>query len=409
MADKPRASNPTPHASPILGYCTNVHPGTTLDEIKRNLEEHTVEVKRQVSPDEPMGVGLWLPVEAVVQFASEERDDELMLDEIIAFREWLEARGLFAYTLNGFPMRNFHDAVVKYDVYSPDWSHPVRADYTVALAQILHHLLPAGAEGSISTLPIGWADSVEPGWADNLCVVIEALEDLYDDTGRVIHLDLEPEPGCEISDTQQMLTLLVVMSTAGGLDSEVLKRHLRVCLDVCHAAVMFEKPTMMLDWLREGGWSVGKVQLSSALRAPFRGRKAAEKKAMRQRLEQFAEDRYLHQTTIGTKEGSRLKSFHADLPEALATHRVGGDEWRIHYHVPIHLPHIEPLETTQSAITELLAAIRAEDGIRHYEVETYAWNVLPEDLRPRRLADGIAAEMRWAKEQMSGMYGSRHA
>jgi len=403
MVRKPQAPGPKPTSRPILGYCTNVHAGTTLDQIKRNLEEHTLEVKRQVSPDEPMGIGLWLPIETILAFCSTEHDGELLVDEMLAFREWLESRGLFAYTFNGFPLRNFHQAVVKHDVYIPDWSHPARRDYTIAAAHLLNHLLPPGAEGSISTLPIGWADSVEPGWADNLCDVIEVLADLYDETGRVIHFDLEPEPGCEISDTQEILSFLMVMQMTSGLDAEVLKRHLRVCLDVCHTAVMFEKPTMMLEWLREGGWSVGKVQLSSALRVPFRGKKAAEKKTMRQRLEQFAEDRYLHQTTIGTKDGSQIKAFHDDLPEALAAHKIGGDEWRIHFHVPIHLDRIEPLETTQSAIIELLAAIRPEDGIRHYEVETYAWGVLPEDLRPPRLADGIAAEMRWAQEQMSKM------
>lgn len=400
---KPRASGPKPQAPAILGYCTNVHSGTSLEEIKRNLEEHTLEVKRQVSPDEPMGVGLWLPAEAVVEFASPDHDDELIVDEMLAFREWLESRGLFAYTLNAFPMRDFHEPVVKHAVYTPDWSQAVRLDYTMALAHILHHLLPPGAEGSISTLPIGWADSVNPGWADHLCEAVESLADLYEATGRIIHLDLEPEPGCEIADTQTMLMFLMVLEMSGGLSPDVLRRHLRVCLDVCHAAVMFEKPTMMLEWLRESGWRIGKVQISSGLRAPFRGLKAAEKKAMRGRLEQFAEDRYLHQTTIGSKDGHKIAQFHDDLPEALAANKIGGGEWRIHYHVPIHLDRIEPLETTQSHIVELLAAIRPEDGIRHYEIETYAWNVLPEDLRPKRLADGIAAEMRWAKEQMSRM------
>ncbi len=404
MTPKPQASSPRPQPLPILGYCTNVHPGTTLEEIKRNLEEHTLEVKRQVSPDEPMGVGLWLPAEAVVEFASPDSDDELLVDEIIAFREWLEARGLFAYTLNGFPMTDFHGPVVKHEVYTPDWSHPVRLDYTVALANILHYLLPRGAQGSISTLPIGWAESVNPGWADNLCDAVEALNDLYEETGRIIHLDLEPEPGCELADTQDMLMILTVLDAMSGVDPQVLRRHLRVCLDVCHAAVMFEKPTTMLEWLRESGWLVGKVQISSALRVPFRGKKAAEKKAMRQRLEQFAEDRYLHQTTIGTRDGHKIRKFYDDLPEALAEMKLGADEWRVHYHVPIHLDRIEPVETTQSAIIELLAAIRPEDGICHYEVETYAWNVLPEDLRPPRLADGIADEMRWAQEQMSKMH-----
>ncbi|MGH9893631.1 MAG: metabolite traffic protein EboE, partial [bacterium] len=312
----PQASSPRPHTQPILGYCTNVHAGTTLDEIKRNLEEHTLEVKRQVSPDAPMGVGLWLPIEALLDFCSPDRDGELLVDEMLAFREWLESRGLFAYTLNGFPLRNFHQPVVKHDVYVPDWSHPARRDYTVAVAHVLDHLLPDGAEGSISTLPIGWSDSVASGWADNLCETIEELDNLYENSGRLIHLDLEPEPGCEIADTPALIMFLTVLNATSGIPSEVLERHLRICLDVCHMAVMFEKPTMLLEWTRASRWSIGKVQISSALRAPFRGRKAAEKKVMRAYLEQFAEDRYLHQTAIGTQDGHKIKESYDDLPEA---------------------------------------------------------------------------------------------
>ena len=42
------------------GYCTNVHAGPDLARTRANLERHTLEVKRLVSPDRPMGVGLWL-------------------------------------------------------------------------------------------------------------------------------------------------------------------------------------------------------------------------------------------------------------------------------------------------------------------------------------------------------------
>ncbi len=402
---KPTPKSQTPRlkpSSPILGYCTNVHSGLSLDEIKANLETHTLEVKRQASPDQPMGVGLWLPANAVLEFVPPHLDGELALDKIKAFREWLDERGLYAYTLNGFPVTDMHVPIVKHLVYYPDWASPARLNYTMALAAILHHLLPEGAEGSISTLPIGWAESVDEGWADNLCDMIEFLDELEQDTGRCIHLDIEPEPGYQIEDTVSMILYLAVMEMHSGIDLHVLRRHLRVCLDVCHSAVMFEGPTHMLEALRESGWSVGKVQISSGLRAPFKGKNAAQKREMRSYLERFAEDRYLHQTTIGTASSGKIKEFHEDLPEALAAHSLGGSEWRVHYHVPVHLEQVGPLSTTQSHIVDLLNAITPEDGINHFEVETYAWGVLPEELQERRLADGIAKEMRWAGDLLNG-------
>jgi hypothetical protein len=38
---------------------------------------------------------------------------------------------------------------------------------------------------------------------------------------------------------------------------------------------------------------------------------------------------------------------------------------------------------------------------KHFEVETYAWNVLPEELRVDDLAEGIAKEMQWVLDTVS--------
>ena len=38
--------------------------------------------------------------------------------------------------------------------------------------------------------------------------------------------------------------------------------------------------------------------------------------------------------------------------------------------------------------------------LKHFEVETYAWNVLPEEHQVSNLADGIAKEMTWVKNQL---------
>ena len=129
-----------------LGYCTNVHAGHSLTEICANLERHAAGVRRIASPDEPLGIGLWLPHGAIANapFAEFEK-----------LRETLNEHGLYVFTLNGFPYGDFHADVVKHAVYRPDWSQPERLEYTAELAVKLASPT-AGAEGSISTLPIGW-------------------------------------------------------------------------------------------------------------------------------------------------------------------------------------------------------------------------------------------------------------
>ena len=94
--------------------------------------------------------------------------------------------------------------------------------------------------------------------------------------------------------------------------------------------------------------------------------------------------------------------FFEDLPLALncefAQKHIG--EWRVHFHVPIFLDRFELIHTTQQDIIKCLDAIKNDDDILHYEVETYAWNVLPTDLQTRDLAQGIAQEINWLKDHM---------
>ena len=42
-----------------------------------------------------------------------------------------------------------------------------------------------------------------------------------------------------------------------------------------------------------------------------------------------------------------------------------------------------------------------DPDMAHFEVETYAWSVLPESLQVGQLSDGIAREMRWFAELLA--------
>ena len=94
------------------------------------------------------------------------------------------------------------------------------------------------------------------------------------------------------------------------------------------------------------------------------------------------------------------EQFYEDLPLALRVAAVGGQwraggQWRVHFHVPIYLERFGPLSTTRDEIRQCLQAAGQHPDLRHFEVETYAWSVLPPELRQQELADGIAAELHW--------------
>jgi sugar phosphate isomerase/epimerase len=354
-----------------LAYCSNVHPADDLDGIAAQLERFPARVREALGVDR-LGVGMWVAAPAL---AGAER-----------LRERLDALGLEVVTLNGFPYRAFHAEVVKLDVYRPNWATDARRDYTLGLARLLAQLLPDDVdEGSISTLPLGWrtewsSDDAAAG-RRALEEVADGLAELRDDTGKTIRLALEPEPGC---------TIETVAQAAAFLDG-LAPGWIGLCLDACHLAVQFEDAATALAQLDAAGASVVKAQVSSALRVPAPGTDAG-----RAFLEAFAEPRFLHQTrecVAGVVRGTD------DLPEALAGELPARDEWRVHFHVPVHAAE----HTTQD---ELRATLRALAGgpaprTRHYEVETYTWGVLPDaPAGDEGLVEGLAAELAWTRDRL---------
>jgi hypothetical protein len=380
-----------------LAYCTNVHAGADLDSTLANLQQHAVAVKSKVTSDQPMGIGLWLSAKAVRQLIDSGRTSELAT--------WMHQCGLAPVTLNGFPYGDFHGEVVKYDVYQPTWWDPARADYTRDLIQVLDAILPAELEGSISTLPIAWNDpAVQQDRlreaASQLLQIADELKQLEESSGRLIYLCLEPEPGCVLQRSEDVVRFFQDYLCAAS-DQAWIQRYIRVCHDVCHAAVMWEDQAAVLQRYVDAGILVGKIQVSSAIELDASSMSVDQRQAAIDQLSRFAEDRYLHQTTVHLESGLPAK-FYDDLTLALAAARdqprVEG-RWRVHFHVPIYLQQFGALQSTRREILSCFAATNLQTQPCHIEVETYAWSVLPQELQHTKLADGIAAELNWLSSQ----------
>jgi hypothetical protein len=386
-----------------IGYCTNVHAGPTLAQTKANLERHALAVKGQVRPDQPMGVGLWLAADAASQL--------LASGGAADFAAWLADVGLVPFTFNGFPYGDFHQAEVKHRVYHPTWFERSRLDYTLQLIEIIHQLLPEGKSGSISTLPLAWSSpSPSPEQmtlaAQHLRVAATAMQRIKQQTGRMITLCLEPEPGCLLQRSDDIVALFRDWLFPGS-DETAVREHLCVCHDVCHAAVMFEPQREVLQKYAGAGITVGKVQISSAVKVDFDALSASDRAAAFSQLAAFREPRYLHQTCV--RHGSSAPKFYEDLPLALASASEPRGQWCTHFHVPVYLEQFGKLSATQGDIRECLATILETNQCRHFEVETYAWSVLPPELQAAQLADGIAREMDWFYGVLNSACGDSHA
>ncbi|MGA5412773.1 metabolite traffic protein EboE [Streptomyces pseudogriseolus] len=371
-----------------LAYCTNVHPAETLDGVLAQLRDHCEPVRRRLGRDR-LGIGLWLAKDAARALDTDPA-------ALRGLRCELERRGLEVVTLNGFPYEGFGAEEVKYRVYKPDWADPERLEHTAALARVLTGLLPDDVtEGSISTLPLAWRTAYDDTRAETartaLRTLAERLDALEDLTGRSIRVALEPEPGCVVETTGDAIAPL----TAVGHD------RVGICVDTCHLATSFEDPDTALDDLARAGVPVVKSQLSAALHAA-----QPHLPEVREALAAFAEPRFLHQTRTATAAGLRGTD---DLDEALAGDALpDAGPWRSHFHVPLHAAPAAPLTSTLPVLTSVLTRLVGGPHplTRHLEVETYTWQALPPELRPRgraQLADGIAAELTLARDLLTDL------
>ncbi len=392
-----------------LTYCTNIHPGETWAEVRRNVDEHVTAVKALVAPTQRFGVGLRLSAAA-----AESLDQPATL---AGFRGALQAAGLYVFTINGFPFGTFHGIPVKEQVYRPDWLEDERVAYTDRLAHILAALLPEGEglEGSISTVPgcfrpRGAGPRAPAEIAGRLLRSALTLWRLREAGRPTIALALEPEPECLLETTRDAIRFfeshlfsraaVEAFSRESGLGAaaseEALRRHLGVCLDACHAAVEFEDPIEAVDSLERAGIRIAKLQVSAGLKISRPDARALAS------LARFAEGVYLHQVVI--RRGSDLERV-LDLPMALAAASRGdqevGDEWRVHFHVPLFRDRLGPFENTQEFLVRLLQRHRDRPFTQHVEVETYTWDVLPEEYRSEPVVGAIARELSWTSAHLS--------
>lgn len=387
-------------------YCTNIHAGEEWPDHFEEIKNHLPVLKSRLSPDDPFGVGLRLSAKAAVQLKKE--------DHLESFRQWLSDNGLYLFTINGFPYGSFHGERVKDNVYAPDWTTPDRLTYTNNLIDILTSLLPEGVEGGISTSPVSYKywKKAESGFESifmlaslNMARAAFKMARVLEDTGKMIHLDIEPEPDCLLetgAETIQFFNEHLIPNGSEFLNKEyglkpdeaekILRQHIRVCYDTCHFALEYENAKSAIEAFKTEGIRIGKTQVSSALKVNWE-RPVISVENVLSRLKTFDEPVYLHQVIERRKDGS----FHQyrDLPEALDQFDASrASEWRIHFHVPLFLDEFGELTSTRDHIQAALPILLENTGCTHFEIETYTWDVLPESYKTG-LTDSIEREYRW--------------
>jgi sugar phosphate isomerase/epimerase len=392
-----------------LTYCTNIHAGESWTDHFAALKENIPAVKKQLSPDKPFGIGLRLSHLASLELGKPENLED--------FRDWLKQSQCYVFVVNGFPYGGFHHTKVKDQVHAPDWTTQDRVLYTIQVFNILAALLPEGMEGGVSTSPLSykyWHSSVKEERlqtmetaTENVLKVVEDLIRLRKETGKLLHLDIEPEPDGLLGNGPEFLSWyeedllphgIRYLNKYLGYDAQqattAIKDHVQLCYDICHFAVGYEDHASVLKELEAKNIKVGRIQISAALKADMAPNPIDRGKVV-EAFRQFNESTYLHQVVARQEDGSFNR--YPDLPEALEdANNALTREWRSHFHVPLFVEDYGALQSTQSDIQQVLSIQKQKRFSSFMEVETYTWEVLPSKLR-LPLKESIVRELQWVK------------
>ena len=376
-----------------LAYCTNIHRGQNWAETFDTLEKYVLPVRDRVSAGKPYAIGLRLSNQASIELSDRAT--------LTAFQRWLEKENCYIFTINGFPYGTFHGGRVKELAYTPDWTTNDRVEYTNRLFDLLAELVPSGVEGSVSTVPASFKPLITTQeqvaqMRANIWRSLEHIAKVRERSGRILHLGLEPEPLCYLETSAETVSFIEQMRADRPNDPRI-NECLGVNYDCCHLAVEYEEPRKAIGHFQSRGIRISKLHFSSAMKV----RPTPETKAA---LKSFIDPVYFHQVIALNSDGSFTR--YLDLDEALKSPPIAASEreqeWRIHFHVPLHCQSSPIFDTTSDHMLGVLELLEENPRLcSHIEMETYTWEVLPAELKNRSVVEQIAGEYNWTLKHLA--------
>ena len=388
-----------------LTYSTLVHPGDDWEQMWESLTTYVPKVKARIAHNQRFGVSLRLSASSAHTLVASAA-------ERAKLKKFLGDNDMYLYTVNAFPYGAFKGTLVKEQVYEPDWRSEERTRYTMNVADVLADVCPADVAPSIQSAPLGFkprvtGDDVVASYTDHVLRVATHLVELEARSGRTVTLALEPEPYCFLETTDETVDYFTRHLYSGAAAEALarlahipiseahvaLRRHVGVVFDICHQAVEFENIAESLQKLVDAGIPIFKLQEAAALHMPQVTQSIVDT------LKRYAKTIYLTQTV--EKKNGKLTRF-LNLEDAFAAWEKdpGPREWRTHFHVPVFLDDLGSFRTTRFAIEDALRFHKQKPLSRQLEIETYTWDVLPDNLKTGDIVDYVCRELEWVRGQL---------
>jgi len=388
-----------------LSYSTLVHPADDWEQIWTSLNTYLPKVKERFARNERFGVSLRLSAKSAETLAKNRVEREKL-------KKFLGDNDMYLYTVNAFPYGAFKGTMVKEQVYEPDWRSEERTQYTINVADVLADVAPREVLPSIQTAPLGFKPRVTgadvvASYTDHVLRVAAHLVALEARTGVTVTLGLEPEPYCFLETTDETVEYFTKHLYTGASAEKLaklaglpiaeaiaaLRRHVGIVYDICHLAVEYEDITQSLQKLVDAGVPIVKLQEAAALHIPQVTQAAVDT------LKRYSKTIYLTQT-IEKRDGKFTKYLNLEDAFAAWDKSPGPREWRTHIHVPVFLEDLGQFRTTRFAIEDALKFHKRKPLSRQLEIETYTWDMLPDNLKTGDIVEYVCRELEWVRGQL---------
>jgi len=389
-----------------LTYSTLVHPGDNWEQMWDSLTTYVPKVKARIAHNQRFGVSLRLSADSAQTLVNSQAERDKL-------KKFLGDNNMYLYTVNAFPYGAFKGTTVKEQVYEPDWRSEERTRYTMNVASVLADVCPEDISPSIQSAPLGFKPNVTgpdvvASFTDHVMRVAAHLVELEAKTGRTVTLALEPEPYCFLETTDETVEYFTKHLYSGASAERLatlaripiseahgaLRRHVGIVFDICHQAVEFENISECLQKLVDAGIPIFKLQEAAALHMPDVTQEVVDT------LKRYSNTIYLTQT-VEKKDGKLTKFLNLEDAFVAWEKNPGPREWRTHFHVPVFLTEIGPFRTTRFAIEDALRFHKKKPLSRQLEIETYTWDVLPDNLKTGDIVDYVCRELDWVRGELS--------
>jgi hypothetical protein len=360
-----------------LSYCTNIHFGESWEEVFYILKFHSRKLRNAFLKMDQFGIGLRLSNSSIINLSK----SSFFFD----FLFWLKINNFYIKSVNGFPYSFFGSNYIKDNVYLPDWSNFKRYIYSRRIIILFSNFLNKNNFGGISTLPLSYKYFFCNYSYNNLYIksikylysLLILLNDIYVNNKIFIHLDIEPEPDCVVSNTldyinffkKWLLDRIILYFLKKKIHMFILN-YFRICFDICHSSVEFESICQSFNSIFLFNIKFGKFQISSSLKIDKMNFYNSYV------FSYLPETPYIHQVYGKTFYDNIITYKDISLAHILL-YKKKIVEYRIHYHVPIFFDKYEIFESTQQYIIEFFKLLKKRNAFYIFEIETYTFDILP--------------------------------